>query len=92
MAGQPARFTDEAFLGDGLLAYITALGLLEWLKLEGVCVDSLQLFRLVSFGPPQRKEAGKEKLAPADDGSQAPVEASHACVYPVLFASLLSPG
>lgn len=45
---------------------------------------------LVSFGPPQRKEAGEEELAPADDGSQAPVEASHACVCPVLSASLLS--
>lgn len=47
---------------------------------------------LVSLGPPQREEAGKEELAPADDGSQAPVEASHACVCPVLSASLLSPG
>lgn len=46
---------------------------------------------LVSLGPPQRKEAGKEELAPADDGSQAPVEASHACVCPVSSASLLSP-
>lgn len=45
---------------------------------------------LVSFGPPQREEAGEEELAPADDGSQAPVEASHACVCPVLSASLLS--
>lgn len=43
---------------------------------------------LVSFGSPQRKEAGKEELAPADDSSQAPVEASHA--RPVLSASLLS--
>lgn len=47
---------------------------------------------LVSLGPPQRKEAGEEELAPADDGSQAPVEASHACVCPVSSASLLSPG
>lgn len=46
---------------------------------------------LVSLGPPQRKEAGEEELAPADDSSQAPVEASHACVCPVLSASLLSP-
>lgn len=45
---------------------------------------------LVSLGPPQRKEAGEEELAPADDGSQAPVEASHACVRPVSSASLLS--
>lgn len=37
---------DEAFLGDGLLAYITALGLLEWLQLEGVRVDALQLVGL----------------------------------------------
>lgn len=43
---------------------------------------------LVSLGSPQRKEAGKEELAPADDSSQAPVEASHA--RPVLSASLLS--
>lgn len=92
MAGQLAGFTDETLLGDGLLAYITALGLLEWLQLEGVCVDALQLVGLVSFGPPQRKEAGEEELAPADDGSQAPVEASHACVCPVLSASLLSLG
>lgn len=47
---------------------------------------------LVSLGPPQREEAGEEELAPADDGSQAPVEASHACVCPVSRASLLSPG
>lgn len=46
---------------------------------------------LVSFGPPQRKEAGEEELAPADDSSQAPVEASHASVCPVSSASLLSP-
>lgn len=39
-------FTDEALLGDGLLAYITALGLLEWLQLEGVCVDALQFIGL----------------------------------------------
>lgn len=39
-------FADEALLGDGLLAYITALGLLEWLQLEGVCVDALQLVGL----------------------------------------------
>lgn len=51
-----------------------------------VCVKAY----LVSLGPPQRKEAGEEELAPADDGSQAPVEASHACVRPVLSASLLS--
>lgn len=45
---------------------------------------------LVSLGPPQWEEAGEEKLAPADDGSQAPVEASHACVCSQLrLASLL---
>ncbi|KAK1876624.1 Signal transducer and activator of transcription 3.1 [Dissostichus eleginoides] len=38
----------------------------------------------------KREEAGEEELAPADDGSQAPVEASHACVCPVSSASLLS--
>lgn len=46
---------------------------------------------LVSVGPSQRKETGEEELAPANDSSQAPVEASHACVCPVLYASLLSP-
>lgn len=39
-------FADEALLGDGLLAYVTALGLLEWLQLEGVRVDALQLIGL----------------------------------------------
>lgn len=43
---QTLTFADEALLGDGLLAYITALGLLEWLQLEGVCVDALQLVGL----------------------------------------------
>lgn len=52
---------------------------------------ALKTYR-VSLGPPQRKEAGEEELAPADDGSQAPVEASHACFLPVLSASLSAPG
>lgn len=43
---QTLTFADEALLGDGLLAYITTLGLLEWLQLEGVCVDALQLVGL----------------------------------------------
>ncbi len=47
-------FADEALLGDGLLAYITALGLLEWLQLEGVCVDALQLVGL------REEEEGRE--------------------------------
>lgn len=39
-------FADQALLGDGLLADVTAFGLLEWLQLEGVSVDALQLIRL----------------------------------------------
>lgn len=39
-------FADETLLGDGLLAYITTLGLLEGLQLEGVRVDPLQLIGL----------------------------------------------
>lgn len=39
-------FADEALLGDGLLADVAALSLLERLQLEGVCVDALQLVRL----------------------------------------------
>lgn len=34
-------FADEALLGDGLLADVAALSLLEWLQLEGVRVDAL---------------------------------------------------
>lgn len=52
---------------------------------------ALKTYR-VSLGPPQWKEAGEEELAPADDGSQAPVEASHACFLPVSSASLSAPG
>lgn len=51
---QTLTFADEALLGDGLLAYITALGLLEWLQLEGVCVDALQLVGL------REEEEGRE--------------------------------
>lgn len=47
-------FADEALLGDGLLAYVTALGLLEGLQLEGVCVDALQLVGL------RGREEGRE--------------------------------
>lgn len=39
-------FADEALLGDGLLADVAALSLLERLQLEGVCVHALQLVRL----------------------------------------------
>lgn len=39
-------FADEALLGDGLLTDVAAFGLLEWLQLEGVSVDALQLIRL----------------------------------------------
>lgn len=39
-------FADETLLGDGLLADVAALGLLEGLQLEGVCVDALQLVGL----------------------------------------------
>lgn len=52
---------------------------------------ALRTYR-VSLGPPQWEEAGEEELAPADDGSQAPVEASHACFLPVSSASLSAPG
>lgn len=51
---QTLTFADEALLGDGLLAYIAALGLLEWLQLEGVCVDALQLVGL------REEEEGRE--------------------------------
>lgn len=37
---------DESLLGDGLLAYVATLGLLEGFQLEGVCVDAFQLHRL----------------------------------------------
>lgn len=46
LSSQTLTFADEALFGDGLLAYITALGLLERLQLEGVCVDALQLVGL----------------------------------------------
>lgn len=51
---QTLTFADETLLGDGLLAYITTLGLLEWLQLEGVCVDALQLVGL------REEEEGRE--------------------------------
>lgn len=47
-------FADESLLGDGLLAYIATLGLLEWLQLEVVGVDALQLVGL------RREEEGRE--------------------------------
>lgn len=58
-------FADEALLGDGLLAYITALGLLKWLQLEGVCVDALQLVGL--WEEEEGREIRREsvELAPA---------------------------
>lgn len=43
---QTLTFADEALLGDGLLANIAALGLLEGLQLKGVGVDALQLVGL----------------------------------------------
>ena len=46
----------------------------------------------VCLGPPQREEAGEEELGPADDSSQAPVEASHAFVRPGSPGSLSAPG
>lgn len=46
LAVQPLTFADEPLLGDGLLADVAALCLLERLQLEAVCVDTLQLVRL----------------------------------------------
>ena len=55
----PLTFTDESILGDGLLTYITALDFLEGLKLEIVCVDTLQLLRL--RGDRERKRLGRRR-------------------------------
>lgn len=55
-------FADEPLLGDGLLAYVTTLGLLEWLQLERVCVDALQLLRLRR----DRKRDGDVELEPKE--------------------------
>lgn len=46
LAVSSLTFADEALLGDGLLADVAALRLLERLQLEGVCVDALQLVGL----------------------------------------------
>ena len=61
---QTLTFADEALLGDGLLAYITALGLLEWLQLEGVCVDALQLVGL------SEEEEGREERGGGGGGRE----------------------
>lgn len=55
-------FADEALLGDGLLAYVTALGLLEWLQLEGVRVDALQLVGLT--GEEEERERERDQTPP----------------------------
>lgn len=68
---QTLTFADEALLGDGLLAYITALGLLEWLQLEGVCVDALQLVGL--WEEEEGREIRRESFESMPAGPQ-PIE------------------
>lgn len=58
----PLTFADEPLLGDGLLAYVATLGLLERLQLEGVCVDTLQLLGLQR----DRKRDGDVELKPKE--------------------------
>lgn len=58
----PLTFADEPLLGDGLLAYVATLGLLERLQLEGVCVDALQLLGLRR----DRKRDGDVELEPKE--------------------------
>lgn len=60
-------FADEALLGDGLLANVTALGLLEGLQLEGVRVDALQLVGL--RGREEGRQIRGESTQPAANGN-----------------------
>lgn len=55
---QTLTFADEALLGNGLFAYITALGFLERLQLEGVCVNTLQL---VGLKVEKKKKEGRKE-------------------------------